>query len=127
MGSPRTPHASGYRLDHREACSDHGAGGLAFVIAARVWLGARAKAHQTKSIQGSQGGRASQDADARRWRSFTAAEARTILKAAWRREPQDTDREKRRWVPWLCAYSGARPGEITQLRGMILKSAAASM
>jgi integrase len=23
-----------------------------------------------------------------------------------------------RWVPWLCAYSGARPGEITQLRGV---------
>jgi integrase len=22
----------------------------------------------------------------------------------------------RRWVPWLCAYSGSRPGEITQLR-----------
>jgi integrase len=23
----------------------------------------------------------------------------------------------RRWVPWLCAYTGARPGEVTQLRG----------
>ena len=23
----------------------------------------------------------------------------------------------RRWVPWICAYTGARPGEITQLRG----------
>jgi integrase len=23
----------------------------------------------------------------------------------------------RRWVPWICAYSGARAGEITQLRG----------
>lgn len=23
----------------------------------------------------------------------------------------------RRWVPWLCAYTGARVGEITQLRG----------
>jgi integrase len=22
-----------------------------------------------------------------------------------------------RWAPWLCAYSGARAGEITQLRG----------
>ena len=22
----------------------------------------------------------------------------------------------RRWVPWLCAYTGARPGEMTQLR-----------
>jgi integrase len=24
----------------------------------------------------------------------------------------------RRWVPWLCAYTGARVGEITQLRGV---------
>jgi integrase len=24
----------------------------------------------------------------------------------------------KRWVPWLCAYSGARAGEITQLRGI---------
>ena len=23
----------------------------------------------------------------------------------------------KRWVPWLCAYTGARPGEMTQLRG----------
>ena len=23
----------------------------------------------------------------------------------------------RRWVPWVCGYSGARAGEITQLRG----------
>src|SRR5262249_45438180 len=23
----------------------------------------------------------------------------------------------RRWVPWICAYTGARSGEITQLRG----------
>jgi integrase len=22
----------------------------------------------------------------------------------------------RRWVPWLCAYTGARVGELTQLR-----------
>jgi integrase len=24
----------------------------------------------------------------------------------------------KRWVPWLCAYTGARSGEITQLRGV---------
>jgi integrase len=23
----------------------------------------------------------------------------------------------RRWVPWLCAYTGSRPSEVTQLRG----------
>jgi integrase len=26
----------------------------------------------------------------------------------------------RRWVPWICAYTGARAGEITQLRGQDL-------
>jgi integrase len=32
--------------------------------------------------------------------------------------PLETATERaRRWVPWLCAYSGARAGEITQLRG----------
>jgi integrase len=51
-------------------------------------------------------------------RNFTAAEASTILKAslAYEKPVTPTDRA-RRWVPWLCAYSGARPGEITQLRG----------
>ncbi|MEY9459777.1 integrase [Bradyrhizobium ottawaense] len=51
-------------------------------------------------------------------RSFTAAEASTILKASLEYEKPTTPTERtRRWVPWLCAYSGARPGEITQLRG----------
>jgi integrase len=27
----------------------------------------------------------------------------------------------RRWVPWICAYTGARAGEITQLRGQDVK------
>lgn len=31
--------------------------------------------------------------------------------------PKTTFQGAQRWVPWLCAYSGARPGEITQLRG----------
>ena len=44
-------------------------------------------------------------------RSFTDEEASTILKAADR----ETD-VVRRWVPWLCAYSGARISEICQLR-----------
>jgi integrase len=51
-------------------------------------------------------------------RSFTATEAITILKASLAYEKPTTPTERtRRWVPWLCAYSGARPGEITQLRG----------
>jgi integrase len=51
--------------------------------------------------------------------AFTAEEARTILKAAL--ATTDTNRPfhaARRWVPWLCAYTGARAGEITQLRGI---------
>lgn len=52
-------------------------------------------------------------------RSFTDAEARTILNASLGFEKPTTPTERaRRWVPWLCAYSGARPGEITQLRGI---------
>lgn len=51
-------------------------------------------------------------------RSFTIAEASTILKASLAYEKPSTPTERtRRWVPWLCAYSGARPGEVTQLRG----------
>lgn len=52
-------------------------------------------------------------------RSFTDAEASTILKASLAVAKPSTPTERtRRWVPWLCAYSGARPGEITQLRGI---------
>ena len=51
-------------------------------------------------------------------RSFTTAEASIILKASLAYQKPVTPTERtRRWVPWLCAYSGARSGEITQLRG----------
>ncbi|MGY3123597.1 integrase [Bradyrhizobium sp. S3.14.4] len=51
-------------------------------------------------------------------RSFSAAEVATILKASLAYQKPTTVTERvRRWVPWLCAYSGARAGEITQLRG----------
>ena len=50
--------------------------------------------------------------------AFTADEARTILRAASSLEKTDSAfAAAKRWVPWLCAYSGARVGEITQLRG----------
>ena len=53
-----------------------------------------------------------------REKAFTTAEAETILKAAlaidWR---TGMAASAKRWVPWLCAYSGARAGEICQLRG----------
>jgi integrase len=54
----------------------------------------------------------------RETKEFTAAEQNVILKAAL--AIADTRRPFKaacRWVPWLCAYSGARAGELTQLRG----------
>jgi integrase len=51
-------------------------------------------------------------------KAFTLTEAQTILKAALAvRAPKTPMERAKRWVPWLCAYSGARAGEITQLRG----------
>jgi integrase len=52
-------------------------------------------------------------------KAFNEDEIKTILGAALAIE--DTSKAStaaRRWVPWLCAYTGARVGEITQLRGM---------
>ena len=54
----------------------------------------------------------------RETQAFRPEERRTILKAALAITDTDTpDKAARRWVPWLAAYTGARPGEITQLRG----------
>jgi len=54
----------------------------------------------------------------RRPKWFTQAELARILNAALEyASPQTATERARRWVPWLCAYSGARAGEITQLRG----------
>ena len=51
---------------------------------------------------------------------FTEAERRAILDQASSavREPSEPWQRfaLRRWVPWLCAYSGARLGEMVQLR-----------
>src|SRR6202000_1911786 len=43
-------------------------------------------------------------------------EAKTVLDAA-RREKET----HKRWVPWVCAYTGARIGEICQLRSEDIK------
>jgi len=54
----------------------------------------------------------------RETKAFTPEEAETILKAALAyKSPKTVDERARRWVPWICAYTGARAGEITQLRG----------
>ena len=54
-----------------------------------------------------------------RSKAFTDAEARALLAAASSvvrgREAYKTYAAKR-WVPWLCAYTGARVGEMVQLR-----------
>ena len=48
---------------------------------------------------------------------FYEHEYRMILKAASAiNDTSNPDKAAQRWVPWLLAYTGARPGEITQLR-----------
>ncbi|WP_174822855.1 DUF6538 domain-containing protein [Ruegeria arenilitoris] len=52
---------------------------------------------------------------------FTEAEARRVLSAANKVLEQSSNMAHHnklacRWVPWICAYTGARAGEITQLR-----------
>ena len=55
----------------------------------------------------------------RETQSFLPDEWRIILRASLAINKLDTpDEAAKRWVPWLCAYSGARPGEMTQLRGV---------
>ena len=49
---------------------------------------------------------------------FTDEEIALILRACSRYTlPKTATERARRWVMWLCAYTGARAGEITQLRG----------
>jgi integrase len=54
-----------------------------------------------------------------RSKGFTDAEAHSVLKAALRlRRGQEKPKTfaAKRWVPWLCAYTGGRVGELAQLR-----------
>jgi integrase len=62
--------------------------------------------------------RADKDAVLRE-RNLTKEEQATILRGTLAAPPANLSRHKaaaRRWVPWLCAYTGARVGEITQAR-----------
>ena len=55
----------------------------------------------------------------RETKAFSQDEAKTVLAAALACDDRKSfDERARRWVPWICAYSGARAGEITQLRGI---------
>jgi len=52
-------------------------------------------------------------------RDFTLAEAKAILTATLEPPPARlaiSNARARRWIPWLCAYSGARVNEMSQLR-----------
>lgn len=52
-------------------------------------------------------------------KDLSDSEARTILSAALKEQPKGLSAphaRARRWVPWICAYTGARVNEITQLR-----------
>jgi integrase len=54
-----------------------------------------------------------------REKDFTKTERKIILQAALVPASASLSSERvlaRRWVPWLCAYTGARVNEITQLR-----------
>lgn len=55
-----------------------------------------------------------------RSKGFTDVEAKAILKAAWTYTPSPLETARtaaaKRWVPWIMAYTGARVGEIAQLR-----------
>lgn len=51
-------------------------------------------------------------------KAFTDDETQIILSAALAiNDTRTPANAAKRWVPWLCAYTGARGGEITQLRG----------
>jgi integrase len=66
----------------------------------------------------------------REGRAFDEVEQATILYAAYAEtNTQSFLGAARRWVPWLMAYSGARPGEITQLRkhDIVLRDGIAAM
>ena len=54
-----------------------------------------------------------------RSKGFTDEEAKALLKAAWNYKPGREYKklaDAKKWAPWLCAYTGARIGEMIQLR-----------
>ncbi len=60
-----------------------------------------------------------------RQKGFTAEEASAILASSARYENPREHRKTaaaKRWIPWLCAYTGARVGELVQLRKADVRS-----
>jgi integrase len=54
----------------------------------------------------------------RETKAFANDEISTVLTAALAIQPRTRGEAARRWCPWLAAYTGARMGELTQLRGV---------
>jgi integrase len=54
----------------------------------------------------------------RETKAFTNDEINKILSGALAVQQRSKGDAAKRWCPWLAAYSGARMGEITQLRGV---------
>lgn len=57
-------------------------------------------------------------------KGFDDTEAAALLRAAFKHEGRGERPETRaakRWVPWLCAYTGARVGELAQARKQDLR------
>lgn len=91
-----------------------------YITAVRVTLGYAVEEQQLRENVAAQVVVRQPKALKTRDRSFTPEEARAILSAALQPPPARMSPEHakaRRWVPWLCAYTGARVGEIAQLRG----------
>jgi integrase len=56
--------------------------------------------------------------ETRETKAFTNDEINAILSAALAIRLRSKGDAAKRWCPWLAAYSGARMGELTQLRGV---------
>jgi integrase len=60
-----------------------------------------------------------------RSKGFSEPEAQSILQAALNYLPGTQEQPRtsaaKRWVPWLCAYTGARVGEMAQLHKQDLR------
>nr|WP_254443476.1 tyrosine-type recombinase/integrase [Ruegeria atlantica] len=64
---------------------------------------------------------------AERSKGFTDDEAKRILQHASKALKDDTRATRKnklacRWIPWICAYTGARAGEVAQLRKQDLRN-----
>lgn len=82
----------------------------------RGWLKSNPALDEDGSLVRIEGRRAAKVRD----KFYSQDEAAAILSAALSVEPRPKERptttEAKRWVPWLCAYSGARVMEMLQLR-----------